>query len=356
MNSLEDLMKELTEADGIPGFEGAIAKKMIKHLTPLSDEIMKDRLGSIVGKKVGEVDGPRILIAGHMDEIGFMVTQITEEGLLKFQSLGYWWPHQLLSQRVKVKSKQGDFVGVIAGKYSLSSLEKDLKKVMNLQDLYIDIGARSKEQVEEWGIRLGDPIVPQSEFFTMNHGEVWVGKAMDNRVGCAIAIEVLRNLQNEQHPNIVFSGATVQEEVGVRGAGTLANLVEPDVAIVVDICDAQDRPSLAFSGACQLGKGPVIVLKDVMMIGHLGLRDLFIDTAKEEGISVQFDALNYGGTDGAKFHTHGIGCPTIFIAVPTRYAHSHNTLMDRSDLEKAIQLVSAVVKKLNEETVHKLFD
>ncbi|SFI79865.1 M42 family metallopeptidase [Thermoflavimicrobium dichotomicum] len=355
MDSLEKLMKDLIESDGTSGFERDVAKKMEEYMIPYSEEIVKDRLGSIVAKKTGHPDGPRVLIAGHMDEIGFMVTHITDDGFLKFQPIGFWWTHNLLHQRVKVKSTHGDYLGIIGGNSLTYAVSKKSNQLMEIKDMYIDVGANSKERVKEMGIRLGDPVVPLSDFFTMQNGEIWGGKAMDNRVGCALAIETLRRLQKEEHPNVVWSGATVQEEVGLRGAATLAHLVDPDIALVVDIIDAYDTPNFrGYDGKCRIGDGPVLVMKDVTMIGHRGLRDLIVDTAKELGIPLQFDSITYGGTDGGKFHVHGIGCPTIFLAIPTRYAHSHNTIMSRQDFEQAATLLTAVVKKLDQNTFNQM--
>ncbi|MBW5470231.1 M20/M25/M40 family metallo-hydrolase [Brevibacillus formosus] len=357
MDDLTKLIKDLTEADGVPGHEREVRVKMEEYLQPLSDELVKDRLGGVLGKKTGTENGPKILLAGHLDEVGFMVTHITPKGYLRFIQLGGWWTHNILSQRVKVKTRKGEYLGLIGSKAPHALEKEEREKVMKLKDLYIDIGAKDEADAKEMGVRPGDWIVPDSDFTTMRDGELWVAKALDNRAGCALAIEVLRRLQKEEHPNVVYAGATVQEEVGTRGAGTVANLVEPDIAFAVDVGLAYDTPgNESYPMTCNVGDGPLVMLFDATMIPHTGLRDLVFDTAEELGINIQVDALAGGGTDAAKFHTSGIGCPSIVVGFATRYIHSHNAIMSKSDFEQAAQLLTAVIKKLDKETVQQLID
>lgn len=357
MDELLQLMKALTEADGVPGYEREVRVKMNEYLESLSDEIVRDKLGGIAGKKIGDPAGPKVLIAGHMDEVGWMVTSITEKGFLRFQPLGGWWPHVLLAQRVRVKTAKGDVLGIVGSKPPHALTAEERNKVLQLKDMFIDVGAKSKEDAEEMGIAPGDPIVPMSEFTTMRGGELFVGKALDNRAGCAVAVEVLRRLQGEKHPNVVYSGATVQEEVGLRGAATLSNLVQPDVAFAIDVGLAYDTPGLdSHPTKCNVGEGPLLLLYDASMIPHVALRRLVQDTAKELGIRLQVDALPGGGTDGGKFHLTGVGCPTVAIGFATRYIHSHTAILSRSDFEQVVNLVTALVKKLDRETVEALQD
>jgi putative aminopeptidase FrvX len=356
MDEMTRMMKELTETDGVPGRERDVRVKMQEYLQPISEEIIKDRLGSVIGVKTGRAGGPKVLLAGHLDEIGFLVTQITSKGFLRFQQLGGWWPHNVLSQRVRVKTRKGDYIGIIGSKAPHVLKKEEREKVMELKDLYIDIGAKDEEDAKEMGVRPGDWVVPVSEFTTMRDGELWVGKALDNRAGCALAVEVLRRLQNEQHPNIVYAGASVQEEVGLRGAGTLANLVEPDIAFALDVGIAYDTPgSDSQHATCSVGGGPLVLLFDASMVPHTGLRDLVMDTADEIGIKVQVDALAGGGTDAGEFHKSGIGCPSLVVGFATRYIHSHNAIMSKSDFDQAAALLTAVIKKLDRDKVNELF-
>lgn len=355
MDEMTQMMKQLTETDGVPGHEREVRTIMQEYLQPLSDEIVKDRLGSVLGKKTGRADGPKVLLAGHLDEIGFMVTQITSKGFLRFHPLGGWWPHNVLSQRVKVKTRKGEYTGIIGSKAPHVLKKEEREKVMELKDLYIDIGAKDEEDAKEMGVRPGDWIVPVSDFTTMRGGELWVGKALDNRAGCALAVEVLKRLKNADHPNIVYAGATVQEEVGLRGAGTVANLVEPDIAFALDVGIAYDTPGNESQHmTCNVGDGPLVLLFDATMVPHTGLRDFVMDTAEEIGIKVQVDALSGGGTDAGKFHTSGVGCPSLVVGFATRYIHSHNAIMSKSDFDQAAALLTAVINKLDWNKVNEL--
>ncbi|MFB5265881.1 M42 family metallopeptidase [Paenibacillus enshidis] len=356
MDEMTRMMKELTETDGVSGFEGNVKDKMLEYLQPLTEEIVKDRLGSVLGKKTGDATGPKVLLAGHLDEIGFLVTAITPKGFLRFQQLGGWWPHSVLSQRVKVKTRKGDYIGIVGSKppHILDKAERD--KVVPLKNMYIDIGAKDAEDAKAMGVRPGDWIVPVSEFMTMRNDELWVGKALDNRAGCALAVEVLKRLQNDSHPNIIYAGATVQEEVGLRGAVTVANAVQPDIAFALDVGVAYDTPgNESQHTVSNIGEGPLVLLFDASMIPHTGLRDLVMDTAEELSIPVQVDVMPGGGTDGGRFHISGIGCPTLSVGFPVRYIHSHNGVMSKQDFDQAAALLTAVIKKLDRDKVNEWF-
>jgi len=350
------MFKDLTEAPGAPGFEGRVRQIMADYLKPLCDGLETDRLGSIVGKKIGDPNGPKILLAGHMDEVAFMVTQITEEGFLRFQTLGGWWEQVMLAQRVKVYTRHGEaIIGVIGSKPPHILPAEERKKPVKKEEMFIDIGASSKEEAESFGVRPGDMVIPVTPFTVMKNPKLLLAKAWDNRIGCAMAIEVLRRLQAESHPNIVYSGATVQEEVGLRGAQTLANAIQPDVAFALDVGIAGDTPGIKPQEAqSKLGKGPQILLYDASMIPHLGLRNLVLETAEELNIPFQYDAMAGGGTDAGRFHLQGIGVPTMVISIPTRYIHSHVSILHEDDFEHGVQLLVALIKKLDRATVEKL--
>lgn len=355
MDRLTQMIKQLSEADGVPGFEKEVRQLMESMLQPVSEELLHDRLGSVVGKKTGLAEGPRVLVAGHLDEVGFIVSSITPKGFIRFHQLGGWWAHSILSQKVRIKTREGDIVGIIGAKAPHILQPDDRKKVMELKEMFIDVGASSAEEVEQMGIYPGDPIVPVADFFTMKGDQLWAGKALDNRAGCALSIEVLNRLQNDKHPNVVYAGATVQEEVGIRGAKTLAALVEPDIAIAVDVCVSMDTPGIESElSAASMDKGPVVTLTDAYLVPHVGLRNLIMDTAKELGIQVQVDVAPGGGTDAGSFHTSGIGCPSIALCFATRYIHSHNAIMSRKDFEQMALLVTELIKRLDAAQVKRL--
>jgi endoglucanase len=354
VDASEALLKELTEAHGVPGFEHAVHAVMRRYIEPLG-KIERDRIGSLICRLEGE--GPKVMLAGHMDEIGFMVRRITKEGFIKFLPLGGWWDQVLLGHRVIVKSHNGNIVGVIGAKPPHLLPADERKKVVEKKDMYIDIGATSQAEVEEAGVRVGDPIVPYSEFTVLAGGKTYLSKAFDDRVGCALIVETLQHFAENAHPNVIFGAATVQEEVGLRGAGTSAEVIDPDVAIVLESDIAGDVPGIKEDESdVKLGGGPSILVYDYSMIPNLRLRDLFIETAAELGIPLQLSAIEGGGTDGGAIHRHKVGVPAVVLGVAARHIHSHSAIIHREDYHNAVKLLIAVIGRLDAATVSGLTD
>ncbi len=348
------LLRRLTEAHGVPGYEGPVRKIVREYFQELG-EVFQDRMGNLFCKKPGTAEAPRVLLAGHMDEIGFMVKYITDQGMIRFVPLGGWFDQTLLGHRVVIKTHKGDVLGVIGAKPPHLIPPDERNKLVPKKDMFIDVGATSREEVEAMGVRIGDPIIPHAAFEVMANEKVYVAKAFDDRVGVAVAVEVLRALQGEEHPNTVFGVATVQEEVGLRGAATAPWSVEPDVAIILEVDIAGDTPGIKPEEApVKFGQGPTLLVYDRAMIPNLKLRDLVIQVAEEEGIPLQLSAIQGGATDGARIHVYKTGVPTVVISVPTRYIHSHSTLLHREDFDRAVALVTAVVKRLDRDTVASL--
>ena len=352
MDQTQQLLRELSEAHGVPGYETEIRALVRKHLEPLGT-VEQDRIGSLVCCQ-GE-SGPRVMLAGHMDEIGFMVNHVTKEGFLKFHPLGGWWDQVLLGQQVVVKTHKGNLMGVIGAKPPHHLPADERNKVVVKKDMYMDIGATSKEEVEEVGVRLGDPIVPASAFHVLANGKSYMGKAFDDRVGVALMIDALRHFSQHPGPNVLCGVATVMEEVGTRGAKTSAEVVNPDVAIVLESGICGDVPGIKPEESdIKLGGGPGLSLLDARMIPNLALRDLVIETAKELEIPLQFSTMIGGATDGSQIHLHRVGVPTVSLEVPARHIHSHASIIHRDDYDQALQLLVAVIEKLDQETVAEL--
>lgn len=349
MDELAMLLKILTEAHGVPGYETEI-REVMRRLLEGVGEVEQDNIGSLICRQ-GE-NGPRVMLAAHMDEIGFMVKHITPEGFIRFTPLGGWFDQVLLGQRVVIKTHKGDVIGVIGAKPPHLLPPDERKKVVEKKDMYIDIGATSAKEVEEAGVRVGDPIVPLAPFQVLAGGRTYLAKAFDDRVGCAVLVEVLRRLAREGHPNIVYGVATVQEEVGLRGAATSVEKVNPEVALILESDIAGDVPGIKpEESPVKLGGGPTIVVYDARMIPNLRLRDLAVETAQSIGIPVQFSVIEGGATDGGVIHLHKGGVPTLVIGVPARHIHSHGAIVHRNDIEQAIALVTALVQRLDAETV-----
>ena len=365
------LLEELSNAFGPCGFEWEVQKKLKEYVKNYSDQILQDRTGTLIFTADGDIDGPKIMIAGHVDEIGFQIEAITKEGYLKFHQLGGWWDQTLLSQRVVIRTVEGKMIpGIIAAKPPHLLEPEDRTKVVKKSNMFIDVGCSTADEAKELGIRIGDPAVPHSVF------EIWerprivkgkegkedekstvtlaVGKAFDDRAGAVITAEIVKKLKSEgiNHPNMVYGAATTQEEVGLRGARTAAQMIKPDIGIALEVDIAGDVPGIDPTKApAKMGKGPSILTYDGSMIPNPRFRDFVIKTAEELEIPHQLSLVAGGGTDAGVIHLTDMGCPSIVIGIPTRHIHAHNSIIDLNDVENAIKLILELVKKLDKETV-----
>jgi putative aminopeptidase FrvX len=345
------LLQELTDAHSVPGHEDEVRAIFVDEMEDCG-ELSTDRNGSVFCETDG--DGPRVLIAGHMDEIGFLVQNITLDGFIQFVAVGGWWEHNLLSQRVEILTRGGDkILGVVSSRPPHFLPESQRRQVMSIDQMFIDIGADSRRSViEEFGISLGDPIAPCSEFTPMAREDFFMAKAFDNRVGMAGVIQAGQILAQSNHKNRLIFCGTVQEEVGLRGAKTAAVYAKPDVALILEGPPADDTPG--FSRAdCQgrLGGGVQIRLFDPTAITNPRLARLAIDVARAEGIPHQVTVRRSGGTDAGSFHVANHGIPSIVLGVPARYIHSHNAIIDINDYLHMLTLVIALVRRLDGPTV-----
>ncbi len=346
-----NLLKELTETPGVPGYENPIRSVVRKYMEELG-QLSQDKIGSVICRQQGTSEKPRIMLAGHMDEIGFMVKQITPEGFIRFVTLGGWFDQVLLGQRVVIQAQKGDVIGVIGAKPPHLLSPEEREKVVKRKDMYIDIGATSKEEVEKAGVKLGDPVVPRADFIALANGSTYLSKAFDDRVGTALVISTLQGSKTVDHPNTLYGVATVMEEVGIRGATTSVRAVDPDVAIVLESDIAGDVPGIKpEESTIKLGQGPTIVLFDARLIPNLRLRDFVLSTAEQIGVPTQLSAIEGGATDGGAIHLHGIGVPTVNLCVPARHIHSHSSIIHRQDYDQAVKLLLALVSKLDASTV-----
>ena len=349
------LLKELTEVAGVPGYEREVSAVIASHLGKTCS-ITHDKLGSIICEKKGSTESPRIMLCGHMDEVGFMVKRVTDKGFIRFVPLGGWWDQVLLAQQVVIKTHKGDVPGIVGSKPPHALEPEERKKVVKQKDMFIDIGASSKNDAEKkLCVRPGDPIVPVCPFTPMNRDKLFMAKAWDDRLGCGMFVDVIKQLAKKKHPNTVYGVGSVQEEVGLRGARTSVTLVKPDAALIMEVGIATDTPDVKPDDVeGHLGKGPQIGILDSSMIPNLKLRDLAISTAETLKISYQLQVMIRGGQDGGQIHLHAEGVPCVYIGVPTRYIHSHAGIIHGADYENAVKLVEAIVKKLDKRTVANL--
>lgn len=351
----KELLKRLSEVNGVPGNEYQVSKLIEGEIKPLVNEILKDNIGSLVGVKTGT--GPNILIGGHMDEVGLMVTQITKDGFIKFQTLGGWYSQVMLAQEWVITTNKKELVIGVTGSKPPHIIPLDQRsKAASIDDMYLDIGVSSKEEAVKLGIEAGNMITPLQEFKVLGNENYLLGKAWDNRIGSAVVIEVLKNLKNVNLDNNLFGAFTVQEEVGLRGAKTTSHMVEPKIAFAIDTGLGNDVPG-SVSEEQSLGKGPQILLYDGGLVAHRGLRKFVIDVAKELEIPYQEGFIKGGRTDAGEMHLAHHGAAALSICIPTRYMHSHTSIIHYEDYQNTVKLMTEVIKRLDEKTVNQiLFD
>ncbi len=362
-----EFLEKMCNAFGPPGHEIEVSRIVKDHVKNFSDEVFNDKTGSLIFK-IGN-SGPKIMLAGHIDEIGFLVTGIDKQGYITFHQIGGWWDQSLLTQRVLIRTKKGDtYRGIIAAAPPHVIPAEARKKVVTKDKMFIDVGCKSKKEIEELGIAIGDPIIPDSKFEIIQRTQIEkkgeketrkevtlaVGKAFDDRIGAFIAAEVIRQLKNENapHPSQVYAVATVQEEVGLRGAQTAAQAIKPDIAIALEVDISGDVPGVSkLKAPSEMSKGISILAGDASMIPNPRFRNFVIDLAKELKIEYQDSVVMGGTTDAGRIHLTGSGCPSLVLGIPTRHIHSHNGILDLGDVEKAIRLIKEVIKRLDNSTI-----
>ncbi|MEW5874018.1 MAG: M42 family metallopeptidase [Candidatus Zixiibacteriota bacterium] len=356
MDKTELLLKALTEAHGAPGQEAAVRQVIIDHL-PSYAKISTDRLGSLIAEVPGKTEIPRIMVGAHMDEVGWLVREITKDGYIKVLPLGGWWGHVMLAQRVMVHSRKGPVLGVVGSVPPHLLPEESRKKVLEPKEMYIDIGVMGKIAVsKKYGIRKGDFVTPVSDFTIMSDPRLYMAKAFDNRIACAIVTDVINSVKPKTLPGSVIGVASVQEEVGLRGAGTAAYQTRPDAAIIVDTGIAKDTPGAEAGADEKLGTGVSIDVFDAGMIPNNKFLQLVIDTAEKSKIKYHLTSIDRGATDAGRVHISRSGVPAISIGPSVRYIHSHNAIFARPDYDATLKLTLALLKRLDAPTVASFTD
>lgn len=345
------LLKQLSEVNGVPGNEYLVKNLIEKEIKPLVNEIKKDNIGSLIGVLGNK--GPNIMIGGHMDEVGLMVKSITKEGFIKFQTLGGWYSQVMLAQEWQITTDKGIVIGVTGSKPPHIIPLEQRKNAASIADMFLDVGVNSKEEAEALGIEVGNMITPLQEFKELGNKNYLLGKAWDNRIGSAVVIEVLRNLKDEKLNNQLFGTFTVQEEVGLRGAKTTSHMVAPQIAFAIDTGLGNDVPG-SVSEEQTLGNGPQILLFDGGLIAHRGLRKFVIEVAKELEIPYQEGVINGGRTDAGEMHLAHHGAAALSICIPTRYMHSHTSIIHYEDYKNTVKLMTEVIKRLDDKTVNEI--
>ncbi|QIH76269.1 peptidase M28 [Macrococcoides canis] len=349
MDKQLQLLKEMTDVNAPAGFEQPMTQFMKRLFENEGIKTIQDNTGSIFGVKEA-ASNHSIMLLGHLDEIGFMVTEITEKGFIKFTNLGSWSGTVMTSQKVTILTRKGEVRGVIGSKPP-HVLPADERNKVNPDAMFIDIGTANREETLNAGVSIGDAITPYSEFEVMANPNYLLAKAFDNRFGCAAAYEVMKDIK---HNITLYSGSVTQEETLSRGAITAANLLKPSLAIAIDVCICSNTPGMEQSGQAKMGEGPVILLSDAWNIGHVSFRRYVEQIAQENGIKVQHDHLTGGYTDAGHVAVSNNGVPAITISVPTRYIHSNVSMMHREDYNGAVMLLKKVVESLDDAAVERI--
>jgi len=345
MKSFEDLLADLVRAPGVSGFEDDVRDVIVGELNPYADNLRVDKLGNVIAGKGGGKNGLNVMLAAHMDEIGFIVKFVQKNGFIKFAPSGSWSPQVVPGQRVMVHTKSnGNVPGVIGTKPPHVTSEEDKKKPIDIGQLFIDVGA------EGLGVEIGDPITIDRELKLLADGKTFTGKALDDRVGCAVMIDVFREISKETDLR-VYAVATTQEEIGLRGAAVSAYDLNPDLAIVLDVTCALDLPGVEEGEhESKLGGGPSIAISEASpqyaYVAHPKVRQLLIDTAKDLSIPYQLDVSQSGLSDAATVSIARGGVPIGMVYVPCRYLHSPVELANLEDAKNTSKLIKACLGRI----------
>ena len=336
-----DLLRELTEARGVSGFEDDVRAIAARELAPLADEVRTDRIGNLIAVRRGTGGGPKLLILAHLDEIGFLVKHIEDKGFLRLQTIGGWDPRQMNSQRVVVGTQDGPLPGTLMYGTKPAHLLSDAEKRegQHVESFFVDLGL-SAEAVKA-KVRLGDPVTMDRPFAQI--GDLLTCKTMDDRVGVYVMIEALRAAGGSGAD--VYAVATVQEEIGLRGAAAVGSALAPDVVVALDITLANDIPGVPDAErTTELGKGAAIKVMDSSLMCHPKLVAHFRRLAEANGIPHQTEILARGGTDaGAVQRLHG-GIPSFTLSIPTRYVHTVNETVHPVDVQACVDLLARYIE------------
>lgn len=318
-----ELLKDLIYAHGVSGNEEDICAVIKNAVSDLCDEVYTDTLGNLIAHKKG--NGKKIMLAAHMDEIGIIVTYIDDKGFLRFSNVGGLEVKNLVYNKVKFRNGT---IGVIGCE------EKNFSKKAELSSLYIDIGAKSKEDAEK-KVSIGDTAAFVSDLYVS--GDSVISKTLDNRIGCYCLIKAMENINDTNDIYFVF---TAQEEVGLRGARTASYAIEPDMALAVDVTDTGDTPECEKM-AVKLGAGAAVKIYDRSVICHSSIREALIKFARENDIKYQLEVMTDGGTDAGAIHTSRSGVASGGVSIPLRYVHSPSETASLSDIDACIKLICA---------------
>ncbi|AMC93461.1 glutamyl aminopeptidase [Erysipelothrix larvae] len=335
-----------TQIDGVSGHERSVAHYLKNEYEKMGFDVITDQLGSIVcHKPSSKENAPKVMILGHMDEVGFLVKDITDTGVLKLHPVGGWFSQTLLAHRIRVTTRHGKVYQGAIGSIPPHMLTPEKRnKPMQIEDMIADVGAVSKEEIKAWGIQIGDMVVLEGSFTQLADGDRYLSKAFDNRYGCVMGLDLMRDLKDKDLPFDLYVGASVQEEVGLRGAQTITQLIQPDYAIVLDCSPANDAVDTTSLG--KLGAGILVRMIDGNFIANKDLIYELVDTCVKHDIKHQY-YVSAGGTDAGIVHKSNGGVPTVTCCIVARNIHTSSSIMDSNDYQSAKKAISLMLLERN---------
>ena len=351
---MDKLYRDLVDIPGAPSFEKPVRQYMRKNLEPYVEEIMEDKLGSIFGVINKGSKGPKVMVAGHMDEVGGIVTGIEKSGLISITNLGGMHGNVFLSQHFDIYTDDLEKIPAVSASKPphLTRGSDATPKPLKYSELKLDIGADSKEHAVELGIKIGQQVITRNDYTVTKDGKKFISKAWDDRFGCGMSLEIARDIKKEDLDCELYVGATVQEEVGLRGAQTAAGLINPDVFIAIDCSPCAD----SFDGdevSGKLGGGFLVRFYDPSAIMHRGMKKFITEAADEDGIKYQY-YKSMGGTDAARIQLANDGVLVATIGMPARYIHSTTSMISSDDAAEVKKIVYKILKMLNNDMVKEI--
>lgn len=355
MSSLSDLLVQFDAIHGVSGDEERVAECLKGHLQPIADDYFEDALGNQVFVKKGSNPDFKIMLAAHMDEIGYIVHNIDSDGFIYFLPVGYHDSRTAFNQVLTIHTEKGPITGITGGKPAHIVTPEEAKMAIPLNELYIDVGTNSKEETHALGVQIGDYITFERTGQFLNGSEIFTGKAVDNRAACAVLVEVMRRLADKDITPTVYGVGTTQEEMGIRGSEPISGQIQPDIGLALDVCLSGGTPALSEKEIpVTLGGGPAIMFYDwTPDTGHGNnvpkkLTRKLVEVAEKNSIPYQRQAVLNGGTDAWSMSIRGKGAMAGCISFPSRYIHSATGCVHMDDLEHAVQLVVAFIEDLQE--------
>lgn len=349
-----ELLRQLADAAGPPGFEEPVRKLMVDAIKPYASGIRYDGLGSLIATQGSE--GPRIMVDAHMDELGGVIRRVTPHGLLTMQMLGGWLDQALVDQRWIVIGAKGPVRAVTGIRDVHYVPAEERTRVYPRDSLFLDVGATSEADVQKMGIGQGDPVVPDAPFAILNGTSNYLGKAWDDRVGCAVIVEVMRRMASLPHANQIVYALTTQEEIGLRGAHTASDAIKPEIGIALEAGVTGDVGAHPEESQERLGGGPGIFLYNNSELPNRKFVQYVKDAAAARKLPLQFDLVTGYGDDSAEIQKSNGGVPTVCLLVPVRYTHAHNGVMNRKDFDQTVELLVEILQHLDAPAVQRIRD